>query len=219
VPGRLDGKVCIITGAGSGIGRASAVLFAHEGARVIVADIDTEGAEETVRMIVAEGGAASAHTVDVTEPDQAQRLADQTAADHSRIDVLFNNAGIPGVGTAHETDVEDFDRVLRVNVRGVFLVAKYVLPHMIAQRSGSIINMSSAIATTGLANRVPYSASKGAVLSMTRSMQVDCGPLWRPRQRADAGHHLQPVRRALPARVLPDPRGRAGSHPQAPAGW
>jgi NAD(P)-dependent dehydrogenase (short-subunit alcohol dehydrogenase family) len=152
------------------------LLFAREGGTVVVADLDLEGAAETVRLVGAEAGSASAHMVDVTEPDQAQRLADDAVRQHGQIDVLFNNAGIPGVGTAHETDVDDFDRVMRVNVRGVFLVAKYVLPHMIAQGSGSIINMSSAIATIGLANRVPYSASKGAVLSMTRSMQVDCAP-------------------------------------------
>jgi len=175
-PGRLEGKVCIITGAGSGIGQATALLFAREGARVVVADIDEGGAEETVRQVVAGGGDAVARVVDVADPPQARRLADDTAADLGRIDVLFNNAGISGVGTLHETTVELWERVLRVNVTGVFLVSRHVVPHMIEQGGGSIINMSSAIAEIGLANRASYAASKGAVLALTRSMQVDYAP-------------------------------------------
>src|SRR5690606_4498648 len=93
-----------------------------------------------------------------------------------RIDVLFNNAGISGVGELHETSLELWDRVMQVNVNGVFLCCKYVVPYMIAQRSGSIINMSSAIAQTGLASRASYAASKGAVLALTKSMQVDYAP-------------------------------------------
>src|SRR5207302_4647840 len=93
--------------------------------------------------------------------------------EHKRIDVLFNNAGISGVGDIIETEPELFDRVMRVNVRGVYLMSRAVVPHMIRQRSGSIINMSSCIAEIGLARRVSYAASKGAVLSMTKSMQVD----------------------------------------------
>src|SRR5947208_3606544 len=158
--GRLDGKVCIITGAGSGIGQATALLFAREGARVVVADIDESGAEETVRQVVAAGGDAVARLVDVADPPQAQRLADETAADLGRIDVLFNTAGISGVGTLHETTVELWERVLRVNVTGVFLVSKHVVPHMIEQGAGSIINMSSAIAEMGRASRASYAASK-----------------------------------------------------------
>jgi NAD(P)-dependent dehydrogenase (short-subunit alcohol dehydrogenase family) len=174
--GRLEGKVTVITGAGSGIGQATALLFAREGARVVVADVDERGAEETVRQVVASGGGAVARIVDVADPQQAQRLADETATDFGRIDVLFNNAGISGVGTLHDTALELWERVMRVNVTGVFLVSKHVVPHMIEQRAGSIINMSSAIAEIGLANRASYAASKGAVLALTRSMQVDYAP-------------------------------------------
>src|SRR6266581_4075312 len=173
---RLPEKVCIITGSGSGIGRATALLFAREGARVVVADIDASGADDTVRQAVAAGGRASTRVVDVTDPQQAEGLAEQTINDFGRIDVLFNNAGISGVGTLHETTLELWQRVMQVNVTGVFLTSKYVVPHMISRRAGSIINMSSSIADIGLANRASYAASKGAVLSLTRAMQVDYAP-------------------------------------------
>jgi NAD(P)-dependent dehydrogenase (short-subunit alcohol dehydrogenase family) len=156
---RLTGKVCIVTGAGSGIGQASALLFAAEGATVVAADL--EGA---------------AHRVDVTSEQETRELASLTLAEHGRIDVLFNNAGIAGVGDVEETTIELWEEVMRVNARGVFLMSRAVVPTMIAQRSGSIINMSSAIAETGLARRVSYAASKGAVYALTKSMQVDLAP-------------------------------------------
>jgi NAD(P)-dependent dehydrogenase (short-subunit alcohol dehydrogenase family) len=170
---RLAGKTCLITGAGSGIGRASALAFATEGARVAVADIDGAAAAETVRQIESAGGVAAAFTVDVTNPTDCEALAGAVLARFGAIDVLFNNAGIAGVGVLHETSLELWDRVFAVNVRGVFLVAKAVLPSMIAAGRGSIINMSSTIAEIGLANRASYAASKGAVLSLTRQMQAD----------------------------------------------
>lgn len=170
---RLADKVCLITGAGSGIGRASAVLFASEGAAVAVADIDRTAAAETVASIESAGGRAHAYLVDVADPVSTERLAADVLADFGRIDVLFNNAGIAGVGVLHETSVELWDRVMAVNVRGVFLVAKAVLPAMIGAGRGSIVNMSSCIAEIGLANRASYAASKGAVLSLTRQMQAD----------------------------------------------
>jgi NAD(P)-dependent dehydrogenase (short-subunit alcohol dehydrogenase family) len=156
---RLADKICIVTGAGSGIGRASAELFAAEGARVVSADVeDAEGVT---------------HRVDVADEEQTVALARAVVDEYGRIDVLFNNAGIAGVGDVEETTLDLWERVMRVNVRGVFLMSRAVVPTMIAQRSGSIINMSSAIAETGLARRVSYAASKGAVYAMTKSMQVD----------------------------------------------
>jgi NAD(P)-dependent dehydrogenase (short-subunit alcohol dehydrogenase family) len=160
---RLEGKVCVVTGAGSGIGRASALLFAEEGATVVAADIDTEAPGIT-------------HPVDVADEQQTEALAAAVLEEHGRIDVLFNNAGIAGVGDLGETSIDQWERVMRVNVRGVFLMSRAVAPAMIAQRTGSIINMSSAIAETGLGRRVSYAASKGAVLAMTKSMQVDLAP-------------------------------------------
>jgi NAD(P)-dependent dehydrogenase (short-subunit alcohol dehydrogenase family) len=171
--GRLDGKLCLITGAGSGIGQASAKLFASEGAQVVVADVDDKGARATVSAIRKAGGQANAEHVDVTDEADTVALAHRVARKHRRIDVLFNNAGISGVGDVIETDPDLFDRVMRVNVRGVYLMSRAVVPHMIRQHSGSIINMSSCIAEIGLARRVSYAASKGAVLAMTKSMQVD----------------------------------------------
>jgi len=173
VTGRLAGHVTLITGAGSGIGRATALAFAREGADVAVADIDVRAAEATVELIDAEGGRGSSFAVDVTDPASTARLARDVLGRAGRIDVLFNNAGIAGVGALHETSVELWDRVIAVNVRGVFLVARAVLPAMMEARRGSIINMSSTIAEIGLADRASYAASKGAVLSLTRQMQAD----------------------------------------------
>jgi len=171
--GRLQGKVCLITGAGSGIGQATARLFAREGAQVVVADVDDRGARSTVASIRKSGGEAVAEHADVTNEQDTIALAAKVAKRFKRIDVLFNNAGISGVGDVLETEPDLFDRVMRVNVRGVYLTSRAVVPYMIKQRSGSIINMSSCIAEIGLARRVSYAASKGAVLSMTKSMQVD----------------------------------------------
>lgn len=153
---RLSGKVCIVTGAASGIGRASAELFAAEGATVAAADLER-----------------TPYRVDVADERETQALAARVVAEHGRIDVLFNNAGIAGVGDVGETTLELWEEVMRVNARGVFLMSRAVVPTMIAQRSGSIVNMSSAIVETGLARRVAYAASKGAVLALTKSMQVD----------------------------------------------
>jgi NAD(P)-dependent dehydrogenase (short-subunit alcohol dehydrogenase family) len=171
--GRLTGAVGLITGAGSGIGRATALAFAREGAEVAVADIDRRAADETVALIDAEGGRGWSFSVDVTDQVSTEALAGDVLARAGRIDVLFNNAGIAGVGALHETSVELWDRVIAVNVRGVFLVARAVLPTMMEAHRGSIINMSSTIAEIGLADRASYAASKGAVLSLTRQMQAD----------------------------------------------
>ncbi len=173
---RLKDKVCLITGAGSGIGQATARLFAREGARVVVADIDDKAAGATTDEIRRPGGEAVTERVDVTDETQTQAIAASVLERFGRIDVLFNNAGIAGVGSVEETTPELFDRVMKVNVRGVYLMCRAVVPQMIKQRSGSVINMSSGIAEIGLARRVSYAASKGAVLAMTKSMQVDCAP-------------------------------------------
>ena len=157
--GRLADKVCIVTGAASGIGLASAQLFAAEGATVVAADL-----------------AGTPYRVDVGDETETRALADTVLTEHGRIDVLFNNAGISGVGDVEETTLELWEQVMRVNARGVFLMSRAVVPAMVAQRSGSIINMSSVLAQIGLARRVSYAASKGAVLALTKAMQVDLAP-------------------------------------------
>ncbi|WP_188881448.1 SDR family NAD(P)-dependent oxidoreductase [Alicyclobacillus cellulosilyticus] len=173
---RVADKVAIITGAGSGIGEATAKLFAREGAKVVVADVHRENGERVAHDIVAGGGEAVFIPVDVTNWAQVEAMVEQALATFGRIDILFNNAGIGCVGMLHEIDEAVWDQVMAVNVKGVYLVAKAVVPHMMAQRSGVIINMSSCIATTGLALRAGYAASKGAVYSLTKSMQVDYAP-------------------------------------------
>jgi NAD(P)-dependent dehydrogenase (short-subunit alcohol dehydrogenase family) len=174
--GRLAGRVCLVTGGGSGIGRATCLRFAEEGATVVVADVDLATAEATAAAIRAASGsenAAIAVGIDVTDEDSCARAVVAAMDAFGRIDVLFNNAGIAGVGTVEETSLELWERVMAVNVRGVFLVARGVLPLMVAAGRGSIINMSSTIAEIGLARRASYAASKGAVLALTRQMQAD----------------------------------------------
>lgn len=170
---RLQDKVIIITGAGSGIGKETAILFAKEGATVIVNDFIKESGEKTVAEIQATNGKALFIQGDVTNTEDVKRLVDEVIRKFTRIDVLFNNAGISGIGRLHEVEPEAWNKVMSVNVYGVFLVSKYVVPHMIEQEEGSIINMSSCIAEIGLADRASYAASKGAILSLTKSMQVD----------------------------------------------
>jgi NAD(P)-dependent dehydrogenase (short-subunit alcohol dehydrogenase family) len=173
---RLAGKVAIITGAASGIGRATAILFAREGARVAVADVDTSGGEEVVTEIREQAGKAFFSRCNVTHASDAENLARETVERFGAIDILFNNAGISGVGTVEETSEELWDRVMDVNVKGIYVMTRAVAPHMLRQKRGVILNMSSAIAFTGLARRVSYAASKGAVMAMTLSMAVDFAP-------------------------------------------
>ncbi|PAV31201.1 short-chain dehydrogenase [Virgibacillus profundi] len=170
---RLNNKVALITGAGSGIGRETAYLFAKEGATVIVNDLNEEAGNQTAHQINEQGGEALFIQANVTNESECKRMTEEAITAFGKIDVLFNNAGVSGVGVLHETELEDWNKVMNVNINGVFLVSKYVIPHMIKQQSGSIINMSSCIAEIGLANRASYAATKGAILALTKSMQVD----------------------------------------------
>ncbi|MFD0959163.1 SDR family NAD(P)-dependent oxidoreductase [Paenibacillus chungangensis] len=171
--GRLTGKIVLITGAGSGIGKSTALLFAREGAEVIVNDVNETSGNETVGEIVEAGGAAAFAHADLTNAEMVEKMVERLMDNYGRIDVLFNNAGVSNVGALHEVELEQWDRIMNVNVKGVFLPSKYVLPGMMARKSGNIINMSSCIAEIGLARRAAYSATKGAVLALTKAMQVD----------------------------------------------
>ncbi|MEK4294770.1 SDR family NAD(P)-dependent oxidoreductase [Paenibacillus sp. FSL R5-0914] len=170
---RLANKVILITGSGSGIGRSTALLFAREGATVIVNDLDEARGTETLKDIHADGGKGHFIHADVTHAESVEQMVDQIIEQYGHIDVLFNNAGISGVGALHEVEPDAWERVIQVNIRGVYLPSKYVLPHMMKRKSGNIINMSSCVAEIGLARRASYSATKGAVLALTKSMQVD----------------------------------------------
>ncbi|MCM3179109.1 SDR family NAD(P)-dependent oxidoreductase [Cytobacillus horneckiae] len=173
---RLKDKVALITGAGSGIGKETALLFAKEGARIIVVDINESSGNQTVKEIEQIQGDSMFINVDVTDENSVNQMVTEIKNHYQTLDILFNNAGISGIGKLHELDLQSWKRVFEVNVTGVFLVSRAVLPFMMGNKGGSIINMSSCIAEIGLANRAPYAASKGAILSLTKSMQVDYAP-------------------------------------------
>lgn len=169
----LAQKTVIITGAGSGIGQAIAVLFAKQGAHVEVFDLKREAAQQTVDLIVAAGGRAQAHACDVGNYAEIKTLFDAVVQTHGKIDILVNNAGIAHIGNALTTTEEDMDRLHRVNIKGVHACAQAALAHMTARKSGVILNMCSIAAQIGLADRFAYSMTKGAVLMMTYSIAKD----------------------------------------------
>jgi NAD(P)-dependent dehydrogenase (short-subunit alcohol dehydrogenase family) len=169
----LDGKVAIITGAGSGIGRASALLFAREGARVVVADRAVAAGEETVAAIRTSGGAAVFVETDVRRPSDARRLVAETLAAFGRLDVLFNNAGIEIDGPVDTLAEVAWDAVIGTNLTGVFLCSKYALPALRAAGGGSIITTASVLAQASLPGCTAYAASKAGVVALTRTMALD----------------------------------------------
>ncbi|WP_439573915.1 SDR family oxidoreductase [Phreatobacter sp.] len=170
---RLAGKVAVVTGGGSGIGRASALLFAREGARVAIIDRDAAGAAETVSAIAAAGGEAMLAISDVGEPGTADRDATAVQSRFGRIDILLAAAGFSVGGTILTTSPEDWDRVFRANVGGTWLWARAVVPLMRAQGGGSIVTTASQLAIAGGAGNAAYIAAKGAILSLTRTMALD----------------------------------------------
>jgi len=173
--GRLDGKVAIITGAGSGIGRATATLFAREGAKVVVADWATGDGEETVRTIREAGGEAIFVKADVSKAEDVKNMVKTAVDTYGKLDVLYNNAGIGEVETVPTAEVkeENWDKVIAVNLKGVFLGMKYAIPEMLKSGGGSIINTASSAAVQPLPGIASYNASKGGVISLTRGTALE----------------------------------------------
>ena len=176
---RLNNKVAIITGAGRGIGRATAILFAKEGAKVVLNDLTLDSVQETGRLIAEQRGEGTLVAGDVTIAGDVQALVQEASHRYGRIDVLFNNAGIYLAPDILELAEADWDRIIDINVKGTYLCCKYVIPEMIKTGGGSIINLGSIasfIALDGPQNLAPaYVASKGAVLQLTRALAVRYG--------------------------------------------
>ncbi|MFP4539706.1 MAG: SDR family NAD(P)-dependent oxidoreductase [Candidatus Paceibacterota bacterium] len=175
---RLENKVAIITGAGSGIGRATAILFAKEGAKVVVNDEHEDEANETVAMIKNEKAEAEAipYRADVSIEEEVKAMTEKTLEEFGGIDILVNNAGIYRGHSVPETTKEEWDELFAVNIWGPFICAKYALQHMIERNSGKIINVSSFGGLVGMEGSAPYNATKGAVVNFTRGLAMECAP-------------------------------------------
>ena len=167
---RLADKVAVITGAGSGIGRATALRFTEEGARVVAVDWNAEHGQETVATIQSRGGQAIFVEADVSRGEDARRMVEAAMTTYHGLNILFNNAGIQVFGTIPDTSEADWHKVLDVNLKGVYLGCKYAIPHMISQGGGSIINTASVLGLVGDPDLPAYCATKGGILAMTRAM-------------------------------------------------
>jgi NAD(P)-dependent dehydrogenase (short-subunit alcohol dehydrogenase family) len=173
---KLLNKVALITGGGSGIGRASSLLFAREGAKVAVVDIDPSTADQTVALLRGAGGNGVAIAGDVSRAVDAERMVRVAVTTFGGLDIVFNNAGIFRHGTVVSTEEADWDRVLDVNLKGVFLVSKYAIPHLIANGGGTVINTSSTAGVRAFRRQAAYDASKAGVVLLSRQMAVDYAP-------------------------------------------
>jgi NAD(P)-dependent dehydrogenase (short-subunit alcohol dehydrogenase family) len=174
--GRLTGKVALITGGASGIGHATALLFAREGAAVVVADVNRDAGQRVADEIVQTGSRAFFETVDVTRALDCRQVVEHAIRKFDQIDILFNNAGIIRRASITELSEDDWDRVMAVNVKSIYLMSREVIPHMDKQGAGSIINTASGWGLVGGAKAAVYCASKGAVVLVTKAMAIDHGP-------------------------------------------
>jgi NAD(P)-dependent dehydrogenase (short-subunit alcohol dehydrogenase family) len=173
---QLDGKVAIITGAATGIGRATALLFAGEGASVVVADVNEDDAQRTVANIEDEGGSARFVQTDVSEAEDVRALMEKAAEEMGGIDVVVNNAGAQRSGAVTEFEESEWDLLMHVNPRSCFLGAKYGVPHLRERGGGSIVNVSSLAGLKGGPGMTAYSASKGAIIAFTRALAEELAP-------------------------------------------
>jgi NAD(P)-dependent dehydrogenase (short-subunit alcohol dehydrogenase family) len=172
---KLQGRVAIVTGAASGIGRASAIAFAREGARVVAVDIDRRNGEETAAMIATLGGEAFFAHADVASEADVRLFVQEALALWGKIDILFNNAGVVLVKSLEEMTGDEWDRVMSINVKAAFLAIKYAVPHMRRGGGGAILNTGSIASFTGQLGTPVYSASKGAIALLTKSLALDYG--------------------------------------------
>ena len=172
---KLSGKVAIVTGAASGIGQASAIVFAREGAKVVAVDVDQHRGEETVQAIRAEGGTAFFDRTDVSREEEVARMVGDTVARWGRIDILFNNAGIVLVKPLEETTEAEWDRVMSINLKAAFLAIKHVVPHLRRAGGGAILNTGSIGSMVGQLKTPAYIASKGAIALLTKTLALDYG--------------------------------------------
>ncbi len=174
MPGMFAEKVALVTGAGSGIGRASALAFAREGARVVVADVDADGAQETVRAIEEQGGEAFFVQADVAVGGEVREMVERAVATYGRLDCAFNNAGIEGeMAATAECSEENWDRTIAVNLKGVWLCMKHEIPQMLEQGGGAIVNCASIAGLVGFPNLPAYTASKGGIVQLTRTAALE----------------------------------------------
>ncbi len=173
---RLKDRVAIITGAGKGIGQGIAKVFVQEGAKVVVVDWDEEAGKRTAEELRQAGGDALFVKCDVSKEDQVKAMVQAALEKYGRIDILVNNAGVGVYKSVLDATSEDWDLCLGVNLKGVFLCSKYVIPHMQAIGKGVIINISSVHSAATVAGVAPYAASKGGVTALTRNMAIDYGP-------------------------------------------
>jgi meso-butanediol dehydrogenase/(S,S)-butanediol dehydrogenase/diacetyl reductase len=173
---RLLGKVVLVTGSGMGIGAAIAELCAAEGAHVVAADVDPEAGLRTSQRIAAASGSAISVVCDVARADQVQRAVETTVQTYGGIDVLINNAGISLDGTVLDTAEDDWDRVIAVNLKGVYLCSKYAVPHIVNRGGGAVVNIASVAGLAGLRRGAAYNASKAGVVMLTKNMALDLAP-------------------------------------------
>jgi len=173
---RLKDKVAVITGAGSGIGRTTAILFSREGAKVAIVDIDRRMGEETAGIIEKKGGKAIFIPADITDPQQVKSMVDRVMHTYGKIDILVNNAGIYHQADIVNTTEEVWDKIMNVNLRAAFLCCKHSIPEMIKSGGGTIVNVSSEAGIVAIKNQIAYNVSKAGLISLTKSLAVDFAP-------------------------------------------